>query len=249
MTTVVQRVLFATVGLSLAASWAACIAPTAADARPAEPMRPPVLAVTDSAKPFAVGTITIDPSSIVAGSPDIVVAVHPNPAVVNPSVTIAATGRLLVDPRRKPVGEDALSTVEVAASAPTGPGVITATLTAVSPLGVTRSISDRVWVDSVAGTTLVSASGTQDLQLKVIAAREAKGLIDAETAAAERARALGGPTSSSRRPLPPRPAPGCASTARCAGPTRPAARTRCARPRSRSGTRRRLRVRTCSWPR
>lgn len=146
-------------------------------------------------KPFAPGTIVIDPASIVPGSPDVAVTAVPNAELSRPTVTLTATGGASVSSGAVAVTADTESTVDVGAAAPRSAGTITATLTGRTASGALRSISDTVWLDTVAGTVIVSDTGTQDLELKTIAQRLAVGLISEAEAAAATRQAKGGTAS------------------------------------------------------
>jgi len=137
-------------------------------------------------KPTPNGTITIDPASIVAGDPDVTVTADPSGALQDATVTLASTGAITVDRSAHDVADGSESSIDVAATVPTGPSRITATLTGVAADGSRRAVSDTVWMDSVAGTPVVSAVGTQDLALKKIAVQESKGLLTPAQARAAR---------------------------------------------------------------
>lgn len=137
-------------------------------------------------KPTPNGTISIDPASIVAGDPDVTVTADPSGALHNPRVTLTSTGAVTVDHSAHGVAANAETSVDVAATAPTGPAQITATLNGTGADGTARSASDTVWVDSVGGTPVVSAAGPLDLALKKIAVQESKGLISQAQAEAAR---------------------------------------------------------------
>ncbi len=142
-------------------------------------------------KPRPAGSLTIDPAAIVAGSPDVAVTARPDAALIDPTVTVASSGGATVDRRPRRVRANAETTIDVAATTATGPTVITATLSGLGADGAVRSTSDTIWVDSVAGTPVVSATGTLDLELRTIDLRASRGLISAAAAAAARAETLG----------------------------------------------------------
>lgn len=150
---------------------------------------------TDDVKPLAAGSVAIDPTALAAGR--LVVTSDPVDGLAGATVALAATGdaRLTGGPTTSSVPAESASTtasVSIAESAPSDPAeaavadatgtTVTATLTGTTPDGVARTASDTVWVDSIAGTTLVSERGEQDLRLQRVAALRDAGQLGADEA-------------------------------------------------------------------
>lgn len=166
-----------------------------ADSASASTNAPRPAASTLRIKRMPAGSITIDPASLVDGGRQVVIDAVPSDGLSDPQVTVTSTGAVSVASGPRSIRTAAATSLDVSVARPTGAGRITATMTGVDAAGHAVHVSDTVWVDTVAGTTVVSATGTQDLQLQVIDLRAAKGLLSAEQAEAARRQALGGTNS------------------------------------------------------
>jgi len=158
---------------------------------------PPLATRTDGVKPEAAGAVTIDPVGLAAGRLE--VTTDPVDGLARATVHLTATGgaHLAGGAATSAVPAESASTstgVVVTESAVADPAeaaladatgtTVTATLTGTTPDGVARTASDTVWVDAIAGTTLASERGEQDLRLQRVDALQAAGRLTAEEAAA-----------------------------------------------------------------
>jgi len=176
---------------------AAALAVPVAVAAPAASTATTTPARTDEIKPGSAGAVEIDPAALVAGRLE--VTTDPADGLAGATVQLGATGDAHL-------GGGAATSAVPAASASTSVGVavtestvadpaeaaladatattVTATLTGTTPDGVARAASDTVWVDSIAGRTLVSERGEQDLRLQRVDALVATGQLTTHEAAA-----------------------------------------------------------------
>ncbi|MEQ1699138.1 MAG: hypothetical protein ABMA25_03465 [Ilumatobacteraceae bacterium] len=178
--------------LTLVAATNGMVSPVSAAAGTAPPQS---LQDAVRVKRMPAGSIEIDPSSLADGGRQIAVDAVPSAGLRDPQVTVTSTGAVAVGGGARSIGEATATSLDVSVALPVGAGRITATMNGVDAAGHQLAVSDTVWVDTVAGTTVVSTTGTQDLQLQVIDLRAAKGLLAPEQAEAARRQALGGTNS------------------------------------------------------
>ncbi|MEZ5383868.1 MAG: PKD domain-containing protein, partial [Microthrixaceae bacterium] len=171
--------------------------------RPADSDRSPAVGL--GSKPYAPGSVQIDPSALAAGGDTIMVTSDPDAGFA--AATVAASsagtdvevlgGRAKAVPASSAVSAFTLDVGSDAAADSAGApqaeatssddiSTVSATLTATDSFGTARSTSDRIWVTSFDGATLVSETGEQDLRLQKVGRLQFSGAIDATTAAALR---------------------------------------------------------------
>ena len=198
---------FALACLGLALLAAPGVAPGSAGASVSSPTAP--AAEGGHLKPFAAGSVQIDPASVIAGR--VTVAVDPVPDLVAPTVTVTGTGDTAVtgepteavgpDPSTTSAGiavvegeQAAADPVDAVLADATGTTLV-ATLAGTHSDGTPWASTDTVWVDRFEGTTLVSESGEQDLRLQRLDVAIERGLLDLSEADAVREQILGSTTS------------------------------------------------------
>lgn len=169
----------------------------------------PSPARSDGVKPETAGAVVIDPIALAAGRLE--VTTDPVDDLTGATVHLAATGdaHLTGGGATSTVPSESASTsaaVAVTESGPADPAeaaladatgsTVTATLTGTTPDGETRVATDTVWVDAIAGATLVSERGEQDLRRRRVDALVAAGQLSADEAGALDEQILGAAASS-----------------------------------------------------